>query len=46
MSFYAGVWNNPTAVPDDQARHLLRELSDEKSVELEFDGTCMPSTAA
>ena len=37
MNFYLGVWNSPTAISDDEvaARHLA--LSDEKSVEPEFD---------
>jgi hypothetical protein len=35
MSFYLGVWNNPTAVRDDEAAPYLT-VSAEKSVEPEF----------
>ena len=37
MSFYLGVWNSPTAISDDQAAARYLVLSDEQSVESEFD---------
>ena len=37
MNFYLGVWNSPTAISDDEAAARYRELSDETSVEPEFD---------
>ena len=39
MNFYLGVWNSPTAISDDDAAARYRELSDEKSVEPEFDAS-------
>jgi hypothetical protein len=37
MSFFVGVWNGPTAISDDEAAARYRALSDEKSIEPEFD---------
>ena len=37
MNFYLGVWNSPTANSDEEAAARYRELSDEKSVQPEFD---------
>src|SRR6516164_816969 len=37
MNFYLGVWNSPTAISDDEAAARYLALSDEKSVESEFD---------
>jgi hypothetical protein len=37
MNFYLGLWNSPMAISDDEAAARYRALSDEKSVEPEFD---------
>jgi len=39
MDFYLGVWNSPTAISDDEAAARYLALSDEKSVEREFDAS-------
>jgi len=39
MAFYLGVWNSPTAICDDEAAARYLALSEEKSVEREFDGS-------
>jgi hypothetical protein len=37
MNFYLGVWNSATAISNDEAAARYLALSDEKSVEPEFD---------
>jgi hypothetical protein len=39
MNFYLGVWNSPTVISDDEAAARYLALSDEKSVEPEFDAS-------
>ena len=39
MNFYLGVWNSPTAISDDEAAARYLALSEEKSVEPDFDSS-------